>query len=167
MENNMSIKDAMIAFWTKAFVFKGRARRREVWLNILGNLIIAFILGILSLLIDLVTSYRMNVSEHYNFFVGTIFPYFTTIPAMAQASRRMQDINMNGKIAIVLTVATTLIDFVFNRIMPLFNAKLTGNLTTLVIISIILAIPMLFLFIINFINGNEGDNKYGKDPKRV
>lgn len=138
-----------------------------MWLNILGNLIIAFILGILSLLVDLVTSDRMNVSEHSNFFVGIIFPDFTTIPAMAQASRRMQDINMNGKIAIVLTVATTLIDFVFNRIMPLFNAKLTGNPATVVIISLILAIPMLFLFIVNFINGNEGNNKYGKDSKRV
>lgn len=163
----MSIKDVMIAFWMKAFVFKGRVRRREVWLNILDNLIIAFILGILSLLIDLVTSDWMNVSEHSNFFVGIIFPYFTTIPAMAQASRHMQDINMNGKIAIVLTVATTLIDFVFNRIMPLFNAKLIDNPATLVIISLILAIPMLFLFIGIFINGNEDNNKYGKDPKRV
>ena len=70
-------------------------------------------------------------------------------------------------IAIVLTVAATLLEFVFNRIMPLFNAKLIGNPTTLVIISLIIAIPMLFLLIVNFINGNEGDNKYGKDPKRV
>lgn len=37
----------------------------------------------------------------------------------------------------------------------------------IILIVIITGIGGLFLFIINFIKGNEGDNKYGKDPKLV
>ena len=167
MENNMSIKEAFIAFWKKGFTFTGRARRREVWLNILANIIIGFILTILVLLIEIVTGGRFNVMEHFGFVVGTIFPYITTIPAMAQASRRLHDINMNGKIAIVFTVLLSIFNFVTKQMSDTFLPNLDTTSLPIILITIFVNIGGLFLFIVYFINGNEGDNKYGKDPKRV
>lgn len=167
MENNMSIKDAFIAFWTKGYTFTGRARRREVWLNILANIIIGFILTVIVLLIEMATGGRYHVIDHFGFVAGTIFPYITTIPTMAQASRRLHDINMSGKIAIVITVLSAILDFITKRMTGTFPVDLDTTSLPIILITLITGIGGLFLFIINFINGNEGDNKYGKDPKRV
>lgn len=167
MENNMSIKDAFIAFWTKGFTFTGRARRREVWLNILATIIIGLILTIVVLLLEIMTGGRYHVMDHYGFVAGTIFPYITTIPTMAQASRRLHDINMSGKIAIVITVLSAILSFITEQMTGTFPVNLDTISLPIILITLFTVLGGLFLFIINFIKGNEGDNKYGKDPKRV
>ncbi|WJP97524.1 DUF805 domain-containing protein [Macrococcus bovicus] len=156
----MTMKEAVIAFWTKGFDFSGRARRSEVWLNILANLLIGLLLGIVALVIDVATNWQFNFVEHCQFFVNKIFPSILLIPAMAQASRRLQDINLNGRIAVVVTMVSVLIDFIVTRFQLTIEAS-----PLLIALAIISALSGLFLRIINFIKGNRGTNKYGPDPK--
>lgn len=167
MENSMSIKEAVIAFWTKAFDFSGRARRREVWLNILANVLIAFFMAVVVLIIELVTGSRFHLLDHFNFFINTIAPYILIIPGMAQASRRLQDINLDGRIAIVITVAMTIIEFLMNHMTAILPLNIQGPTWITIVLGLLVGGAGLFLFVINFIRGNEGDNKYGEDPKRM
>lgn len=169
MQNNMSMKDAVIAYWTKGFQFSGRARRREYWLNLLATLIIELVIGLLIMIIDVISSYKANLSEHYRFFVTTLFPYINTIPAMAQSSRRLQDININGKVAIVIMSIDVVLSFIFTHVYPILPIDFTdkGGLAQMLMLTLLLSLPWLFLFICNFIRGNHGPNKYGEDPKQT
>nr|WP_325178166.1 DUF805 domain-containing protein [Macrococcus caseolyticus] len=90
----------------------------------------------------------------------------TTIPSMAQASRRLQDININGKFAIVVMVFSTVLSFLTDHVFYT-PFELNGGASLLIVLSLIFIIPWLFLFICNFIRGNTGDNQYGKDPKML
>ncbi|WP_414052201.1 DUF805 domain-containing protein [Macrococcus animalis] len=167
MQNDMTMKDAVIAFWTRGFQFSGRARRREYWLNVIATIIIGIILSIMAFVIDAISGFNMNLSDHFNFFRSEIFPYIATIPAMAQASRRLQDININGKVAIVIMTIDIIVSFISTHVYPIFPVDFTdmGGMTPLLIFSFVKMIPWLFLFICNFIRGNHGPNKYGEDPK--
>lgn len=166
MQNDMTMKDAVIAYWTKGFDFSGRARRKEYWLNLFATIIIFFLIFIVVAVIDVLTTYKFHFIDHYHFFVQKIFPYIATIPGMAQASRRLQDINLNGKIAIVILVTSTIISVIVS-LTDLFPIQSNMGTGMLLIISLIIILPGLFLFICNFIRGNDGDNKYGPDPKRI
>lgn len=167
MENSMSMKEAVIAFWTKGFQFSGRARRREVWLNILFLIIASFACGLIVLVLDSATSNQFNLGEHYKFFTGTLFPYIMLIPNMAQSSRRLQDINMNGKIAIVIILADTIVSFILSHIFNVSFDDFSNFTTPIIVIIVISSIAQLFLFICNFIRGNHGPNQYGPDPKQI
>ncbi|WP_414042358.1 DUF805 domain-containing protein [Macrococcus sp. EM39E] len=169
MQNDMTMKDAVIAFWMRGFQFSGRARRREYWLNVLGTLLIGFSLWAIIFIIDAIMNYRFHLSDHFNFFRSEIFPYIATIPTMAQTSRRLQDININGKVAIVIMTIDIIISFISTHVYSIFPVDFTnmGGVTPMLIVTFILLIPWLFLFICNFIRGNHGPNKYGEDPKQI
>ncbi|WP_414055384.1 DUF805 domain-containing protein [Macrococcus equi] len=169
MQNNMSMKDAVIAFWTKGFQFSGRARRSEYWLNVVAMILIGLLFWGIFSLVDVFTGQKFHLQEHYHFFSSEIIPYITAIPGMAQASRRLQDININGIFAIVIIAFGTIISFISTHVFPIFPIDFTnmGGMTSLVVFSLITVIPWLFLFICNFIRGNHGPNQYGEDPKQV
>lgn len=167
MENSMSMKEAVIAFWTKGFQFSGRARRREVWLNVLFLIIASMACGLIVLVLDVATSNQLQLGEHYKFFTGTLFPYIMLIPNMAQSSRRLQDINMNGKIAIVIIIADTMVSFILSHIFNVSFDDFSNFTTPIIVIIVISSIAQLFLFICNFIRGNHGPNQYGPDPKQI
>lgn len=167
MENSMSMKEAVIAFWTKGFQFSGRARRREVWLNVLFLIIASMACGLIVLVLDVATSNQFQLGEHYKFFTGTLFPYIMLIPNMAQSSRRLQDINMNGKIAIVIIIADTMVSFILSHIFNVSFDDFSNFTTPIIVIIVISSIAQLFLFICNFIRGNHGPNQYGPDPKQI
>lgn len=163
----MSMKDAVVAYWSKAFQFSGRARRSEYWLNLLATIFIFLMVGVLVSVTDVMTRGNLHLSEHYQFFVDKLFPYITVIPGMAQASRRLHDINMDGRIAVVFIVLMSIMNFVTSRFPDVFPIKFGGPGWLMVILGLVSILPLLFLFIINFIRGNDGDNKYGRDPKRL
>ncbi|WP_419893172.1 DUF805 domain-containing protein [Macrococcoides caseolyticum] len=62
------MKQAVINFWTKAFVFTGRARRSEYWLNLLFNLLVGLVLSALFFMVDAILAYRYHLIEHFYFF---------------------------------------------------------------------------------------------------
>lgn len=165
LQNVMTMKDAVIAYWTKAFDFSGRARRREYWLNVLAMFIIGVIAWLFITVIDVATASRFQLIEHFNFFMRKILPYITTIPNMAQASRRLQDINLNGKIAIIIIASSTIISFLTDHVFNVLPLATNHGTPAFLILAALLAISWVFLFICNFIPGTNGDNRYGKDPK--
>lgn len=167
MENDMTMKEAVIAFWTKGFDFSGRARRSEYWLNAFANILIGFVLWIIIFTIDTATAYDYHLNDHFFFFISTILPYILLIPSMAQMSRRLQDINVNGKIAIIITVVDIFFSFLNERVFQGMSLDLDGNAPTMIGLNLLLFIPWLYLFVCKFIRGTHGDNKYGSDPKRI
>ena len=65
--------------------FSGRARRKEYWMFVLMNLIISFVLGIISGLF-------LNGTP----VLGAIYGLFIFLPALAVAIRRLHDIGKSG-----------------------------------------------------------------------
>lgn len=72
----------------KYAVFGGRARRKEYWMFILFNIIIAFVLGFVSGLLD--------VAPQTTHALGTIYQLGVLIPAIAVGVRRMHDTEHSG-----------------------------------------------------------------------
>jgi len=70
--------------------FNGRARRKEYWMFILGNLIISIILQI----IDAVTGLTFGVAEMG--ILRLIYTLAVLIPGIAVGVRRMHDIDKSG-----------------------------------------------------------------------
>ncbi len=92
--------------------FSGRARRAEFWYFTLVNVIISFVLGLVSGMIGLPI-------------IGTIYSLAVLCPAIAVAIRRMHDIDKSGWFILI----------------PFYNLYLCT------------------------IEGDQGDNQYGSDPK--
>lgn len=70
--------------------FSGRARRREYWIFLLCNIIIFFILGYVSSLINEFTE------TNEGFLLLGAYALFIMIPHIACAVRRLHDINKSG-----------------------------------------------------------------------
>ena len=73
-----------LAVLKKYAVFNGRARRREYWMFILINLIIAFVLGFIGGL-------AANSS-----LLGTLYSLAVLLPTIAAGVRRMHDTDHSG-----------------------------------------------------------------------
>ncbi len=67
----------------KYAVFSGRARRKEFWMFVLVNFIIAIALGAVDMMLGLG-------------FLGFIYAVATIIPALAVGARRLHDIGKTG-----------------------------------------------------------------------
>lgn len=63
--------------------FKGRARRKEYWMFVLFNFIVAFVLGIIDGLIGITV-------------LSTIYSLAVIIPSLALCFRRLHDIGKSG-----------------------------------------------------------------------
>jgi len=63
--------------------FNGRARRREYWLFVLANIIVAFVVGFIAGLIKLPI-------------LGTIYSLAVLLPGIAVCIRRLHDIGKSG-----------------------------------------------------------------------
>jgi len=67
----------------KYVAFDGRARRREYWMYVLANFIVAIALGIIGMIIRFP-------------FISTIYGLAVLIPGIALSIRRMHDLNKSG-----------------------------------------------------------------------
>ena len=70
-------------FWQNFLKFDGRSRRAEFWYAFLGNLIIAFLIGIVAGIL------RME-------FLSSLFSLVILIPNISVAIRRLHDIGKSG-----------------------------------------------------------------------
>ena len=77
----------------KYAVFKGRSRRKEFWIFLIGNLIVELILSIIG-------SLSGNASGTI-YIIVSLYQWAVVIPSIALAVRRMHDIGNNGWFAIV------------------------------------------------------------------
>ena len=75
--------DWMLIGWRKFADFSGRARRKEYWMFVLGNVIIALILGVIGGIIGT----RL---------LSNIFSLVSLVPSIAAIVRRMHDVDKSG-----------------------------------------------------------------------
>ncbi len=73
----------------KYAVFSGRARRKEYWMFVLFNLIIASILGLIEALSGI-------ASESYPSVLATLYSLAVLIPSLAVGVRRLHDTGRSG-----------------------------------------------------------------------
>ena len=76
--------------WKKYAVFSGRARRKEYWMFVLFNLIVAFAIGFVTGLIGALTG--SVISSVANL----VYSLAIAVPSVAVGVRRMHDIGRSG-----------------------------------------------------------------------
>ena len=76
----------------KYATFEGRARRKEYWMFVLFNFIIACILGV----IDQAAGWSFEAAGSEIGILGTIYALFVLIPSLAVSVRRLHDIEKSG-----------------------------------------------------------------------
>lgn len=69
--------------WKNAFNFSGRSTRRDYWMAVLFNMIVAFVVGFVAGMIQLPI-------------LGALYSVAIIIPSLALSIRRMHDINKSG-----------------------------------------------------------------------
>jgi uncharacterized membrane protein YhaH (DUF805 family) len=148
--------------WYKKVVFEnyanfsGRARRSEYWYFTLVNLIIAFATTAIDKTLDL------------KFGVNSLYSLAVFIPGLAVSVRRLHDVGKSGWLLlivylVIIAAAVSLVVAGFATMGGSFSAGMGVGLIVPIIIILALVIWMLVLFCTN---GDEGENKYGPDPKR-
>ena len=70
-------------------VFNGRARRKEYWMFVLFNFIVAFLLGLIEALLDIAPSNEESV-------LADFYSLLILVPSFAVAVRRMHDVGKSG-----------------------------------------------------------------------
>jgi uncharacterized membrane protein YhaH (DUF805 family) len=74
----------------KYAVFSGRARRKEYWMFVLFNLIVAFVLGIVDNMLG-------TVSQPYGVgTLGALYSLAVLLPSIGVGVRRLHDTNRSG-----------------------------------------------------------------------
>ncbi|MCK7594540.1 DUF805 domain-containing protein [Pseudomarimonas salicorniae] len=73
----------------KYAVFSGRARRKEYWMFVLFNIIIAFVLGIIDGVLGLTTEGGMGI-------LGGLYSLAVLLPSIAVGVRRLHDTGRTG-----------------------------------------------------------------------
>ncbi|KAA1042335.1 DUF805 domain-containing protein [Macrococcus equipercicus] len=165
LEREMSFKDAYLNFWRKAFVMKGRARRKEYWVPMLVHIALSIVLSLLAGFID--SSMGRNtedlgsVSQVVQGLTGLIL----LVPNFTVGARRLQDININGWVNLVPLIVSlvglgAIIFSIFKE-----AANPAGVVTTSLLVLAVLLVMSLVFIIMFALDGTRGANKYGEDPK--
>lgn len=129
---------AWISMWKRAFDFKGRSRRKELWLAILANILFTFgAMMVNDLLTSLISSVTGDTSI-ISFMSSILSPIFTIyglaafIAGLSLEVRRLHDTNRSGW-------------WIFIALIPLIGA--------------------ISLLVFYCTEGDLGPNKYGPSPK--
>lgn len=75
--------------WKKYAVFSGRASRKEYWMFVLFNVIVAIIVGMVSAMLEPATSSDQSV-------LGSVYQLAVLIPSLSVGCRRMHDTGRSG-----------------------------------------------------------------------
>jgi|WetSurMetagenome_2_1015567.scaffolds.fasta_scaffold576672_2 uncharacterized membrane protein YhaH (DUF805 family) len=73
----------------KYAVFSGRARRKELWMFVLANVIIGFIIGSIEGIATSISGSRVTL-------LGNLFMVVILLPCIAVGVRRMHDLDKSG-----------------------------------------------------------------------
>jgi uncharacterized membrane protein YhaH (DUF805 family) len=148
--------------------FKGRARRSEYWYFILCNLLITIVLAILDGILGL------KIGNSSSGVLGTIYGLAVFIPGLAVAVRRLHDIGKSGWLLLIFYIAMAIAAgiMIFSVMSVILGggdmASIIGTLGVgffgPLLVVLVLAIWLIVLYCIE---GNQGANKYGPDPKQI
>lgn len=85
--------DSYIKMWKNYFNFQDRTTRKDYWMSVLINFLIAIVLGFFS---GLFTNFpiigKLNIMD----LISYIYFILILIPGLAQSVRRMHDVNKSG-----------------------------------------------------------------------
>ncbi|ULG71404.1 DUF805 domain-containing protein [Macrococcus brunensis] len=167
-------------FWQNAFKMRGRARRKEYWVPVLINGLIALGLMLIFSFVDYAMGYTPDAMADADQAVETLikpsnivnwlWSLILLIPSFTVLARRLQDININGWWALVPQLS----GLVFAGIsiflaISLFANGDGGALTFLTVFSIgalVVCIIGIVFFVFTVLDSKPGPNKYGEDPKK-
>ena len=89
----MFYMDSYIKMWKNYFNFQDRTTRKDYWMSVLINFLIAIVLGFFS---GLFTNFpiigKLNIMD----LISYIYFILILIPGLAQSVRRMHDVNKSG-----------------------------------------------------------------------
>lgn len=89
----MFYMDSYIKMWKNYFNFQDRTTRKDYWMSVLINFLIALVLGFFS---GLFTNFpiigKLNIMD----LISYIYFILILIPGLAQSVRRMHDVNKSG-----------------------------------------------------------------------
>jgi uncharacterized membrane protein YhaH (DUF805 family) len=143
-----------IAVLRKYAVIEGRARRKEFWMFVLANLVVAFALGILSAIPVLGGLFRL---------VSSLFGLATIVPNFTVSVRRLHDRDKSGWVLLIMVIPFVL------GIIGIVNFSLYGgwrsSFILFLFIIIISLVCNIILLVFLAMEGTHGSNKYGEDPK--
>jgi uncharacterized membrane protein YhaH (DUF805 family) len=139
--------------------FSGRARPKEYWMFVLFN----FIFDIVAVIIDrLVTEFsdkRMVFTVCQSMYTMAIF-----LPALAVTVRRLHDTGRNGWYTLLVFVPVLLVSLT----LALTGTKgSTGNELLIIFSSLTFIAGVVWLLVLILLTGQQGDNRYGSDPKII
>ena len=159
----------------KSFVFSGRARRKEFWYFMLFNILVSI------LVVEFVDfKYQVTLYPFFRIlrFYLRIFGLLTFLPMLALSVRRLHDINIRGwwvllgflPIVYVMSLRglSVSVDFIA-QLSPVVAISLLDIVSGWgVSIKFILQLsPVVAISVIAFIKGNQGENRFGPDPKTI
>ncbi|GGB02525.1 DUF805 domain-containing protein [Macrococcus hajekii] len=170
----MTLIEAYKRYWKKAFVMKGRARRKEYWSATLFTALISIVIGIIFAFVDSALGYELDTSAWApSDTANAIWGLINIVPSFTVTARRLQDININGWWSIVphfgwlLVVIGAIAAFMLLGAAGIADPANLG--TWLVIVGIlffIMIIVAIVFFVFAVLDSKPGPNKYGEDPKR-
>jgi len=131
----MGCFEAYVHAWKKAFVFHGRARRKEYWC--FGILTVVVMLVLLLVNYSLLDASLVDSANTLNESLGVgllaaVYAIANIAPSLSISIRRLHDMNWSGL-------------WYLGAFVPILN--------------IILALALMFA------DGTPGDNRFGPDPK--
>jgi len=103
--------------------FSGRARRKELWMFVLFNIIFSAVAGIIDYIIFQDSNFKV---------IGTLYSLGVLLPSLAVSVRRLHDTNRVGW-------------WIFLGLIPVVGT--------------------IILIVFYATNGQQGDNRFGPDPK--
>ncbi|GGB02531.1 DUF805 domain-containing protein [Macrococcus hajekii] len=176
----MTFMEAYKRYWKKAFVMRGRARRKEYWVPQLFNLIIALILMLIFSFVDRAMGYSIDTmaSDQLTASAFTkpsdianwIWSLIILIPSFTVLARRLQDININGWWALVSYIGGTVIGIGMIFALVMMMASGASDFASIGLIFFgglaLLLIMAIVFFVFTVMDSKPGPNKYGEDPKR-
>ena len=146
----------------KYVVFKGRARRKEYWYFILFNAIAAIILNIVDVIIG---TYNPVTQAGI---LGSLYSLGVFLPSLAVTVRRLHDTNRSGW-WILFPLGSMLIGAILMVLIGGLSADLdsmsTGAGLMMVLVGIAMFASFITLFVFMVLDGTQGSNTYGTDPK--
>ena len=77
--------------WQQYADFSGRARRKEYWMFTLFNALIAFVLGLVLGVFEVITD-----TQFISTAISSIYSLFIFIPSLAVCIRRLHDVGKSG-----------------------------------------------------------------------
>ncbi|RXK17904.1 DUF805 domain-containing protein [Macrococcus sp. DPC7161] len=156
MEQTMTMREAFLAYWTKAFIFTGRARRREYWLSFLANvLLLCLISAVLG-----VTASLLHLGNGLMFWFMTIYSIITVVPNASILARRFHDVDIHGKYAVIITFVFFIYDM-----LDTFNVHFPLPEWVNIILFLTAFMTIITIFYITVKDGISGLNTYGEDTK--